>query len=215
MDLIVKIKGYKMKKILILAVVFGGMLYAYESSSGNEYKYDLRNGKGTLATKTYTYIGDWLDGNKHGYGTLKYKSGEEYKGEFDNDLFHGKGEYENSKGDIYIGDFVHDKRSGKGEYKTATGIIYKGEFDNDLFEGYGEYADEVGNTYKGQWKASNMHGTGTYISKDGDTYTYISKEGSTIRRTDKLFNKENIDYSKEILSIHQLFVDNLNKNTFF
>ena len=41
-----------MKKILILAVMFGGMLYAYdsdssndeqtyESSSGNKYKYDL------------------------------------------------------------------------------------------------------------------------------------------------------------------------------
>jgi len=44
----------KMKKILILAVIFGGMLYAYdyesdlsdgsqiyESSLGNKYKYDL------------------------------------------------------------------------------------------------------------------------------------------------------------------------------
>lgn len=53
------------------------------------------------------------------------------------------------------------------------------------------------------------------FAKEGDIYTYITKDGYTTRRTDKKFDVKNIDYSKEILSIHQIFVDSLNKNNFF
>ena len=53
------------------------------------------------------------------------------------------------------------------------------------------------------------------LAKEGDIYTYITKDGYTIRRTDKLFETKNKDYSKEVLSIHQTFVDSLNKNKFF
>ena len=51
--------------------------------------------------------------------------------------------------------------------------------------------------------------------KEGDIYTYITKKGYTTRRVDKLFETKNQDYSKEILSIHQIFVDSINKNKFF
>ncbi len=53
------------------------------------------------------------------------------------------------------------------------------------------------------------------FAKAGDIYTFITKDGYTTRRTDKRFIVENKDYSKEILSIHQVFVDNLNKNRFY
>jgi phosphoglycerol transferase MdoB-like AlkP superfamily enzyme len=53
------------------------------------------------------------------------------------------------------------------------------------------------------------------FSKAGDIYTYITKDGYTQRRTDKNFTNKSKDYSKQILSIHQVFVDSLNKNKFF
>jgi len=53
------------------------------------------------------------------------------------------------------------------------------------------------------------------LAKEGNIYTFITKDGYTIRRTDKLFKTKNKDYSKEILSLHQLFVDSLNKNKFY
>ena len=46
-------------------------------------------------------------------------------------------------------------------------------------------------------------------------YLYITKDGYTTRRTNQLFETKNKDYSKEILSIHQIFVDSLNKNKFY
>ena len=42
---------------------------------------------------TEVYSGKYQLGKKHGYGTIKYKSGDIYKGEFKYDLFDGVGEY--------------------------------------------------------------------------------------------------------------------------
>jgi phosphoglycerol transferase MdoB-like AlkP superfamily enzyme len=60
--------------------------------------------------------------------------------------------------------------------------------------------------------SSNNH---FVFAKEGNIYTYFTKDGYTIRNTNKLFRHKNIDYSKQILSIHQILVDSLNKNRFY
>ena len=61
------------------------------------------------------YIGQVLDGNKQGEGTLYYKNGNiKYIGDFINDKFEGKGKYIYQNGEYYIGEWLNDKKQGKG-----------------------------------------------------------------------------------------------------
>ena len=128
---------------------------------------------------TEVYSGKYLHGKKHGYGTIKYKSGDIYKGEFKYDLFDGVGEYiwvdglrykgdwkngrMNGKGTLthpsgekYSGKFKDDKKDGEGYYKNPNGIIYKGGYKNDLFHGKGKLVDAMGKVIEGTFKEGRL-----------------------------------------------------------
>ena len=78
------------------------------------------------------YIGEILNGNKHGKGIEYYKNGNiKYDGEFVNGKFEGNGKYVWENGEYYIGQWLNDKRNGKGilYYKNGN-IKFYGEFVN-------------------------------------------------------------------------------------
>ena len=56
----------------------------------------MRSGHGTMIysqkSVLYSYVGNWLQGKKHGKGTLKWKSGQIYTGGFENGKLSGQGE---------------------------------------------------------------------------------------------------------------------------
>ena len=57
------------------------------------------------------YIGQVLDGNKKGEGTLYYKKGNiKYIGDFVNDKYQGKGKYIYENGEYYIGQWLNGKK---------------------------------------------------------------------------------------------------------
>lgn len=65
-------------------------------------------------------------------GILKKANGDEYAGDFLNDLYDGYSLYKYAKsGDIYCGDFYKGKMHGDGVLKTKLGKDYAGRF----FEG--------------------------------------------------------------------------------
>ena len=93
-----------------------------------------------------SYVGQFKDGKKHGYGVKTWKNGEQYVGQFFNDMKNGYGVYKWApKGaaylgdpragarDVYIGEFYNDQRNGNGAYEWASGDVYRGQWEKDKF----------------------------------------------------------------------------------
>lgn len=93
-----------------------------------------------------SYVGEFKDGKKHGYGVKTWRSGEQYVGQFANDMKSGYGIYKwPAKGarypgdqaagarDIYIGQFLNDQREGDGTYTWSSGDVYRGQWQGDKF----------------------------------------------------------------------------------
>ena len=151
--------------ILVICSLLGGNAYA-ECIKG-----DCINGKGTLNTYGYTYVGEFKDGKAHGQGTLKYPNGGEYIGGYKNGKRHGLGTFNMANGDIYVGEFKDSKRNGKGTYTYANGDIYVGEYSNNKKNGQGTHTFIDGVTkYIGEFKDGKSHGYGEYMYENGDTY---------------------------------------------
>lgn len=131
-----------------------------------------------------SYIGEFLNGIKHGSGTIHYKSGDQYEGEWYYNQKHGQGVYKFSSGIIYIGKWENNMFI-KGTIKWPDGRIYNGEYGpgNIGRHGYGTFTkinklchDEytkvssfIG-TYSGQWGNDKRNGTGRMLWEDGITY---------------------------------------------
>ena len=119
---------------------------------------------------TFLYIGQSLNGKKHGKGKIFDQFGNEiYDGEFKNGEKEGKGRYNFKYGEYYIGDWVKGNKHGKGIIYSRYGvIIYEGDFVNDKKEGEGKYIDNNGKYYIGQFKNAKFSGKGKYFyTKDG------------------------------------------------
>ena len=79
------------------------------------------------------YIGEMINGLKHGKGKLYYRNGIiKYDGDFAKDKFEGNGKLISKNGDYYIGQFVNGLRQGKGKLYDKNGKIkYDGDFNDD------------------------------------------------------------------------------------
>lgn len=82
--------------------------------------------------------------------------GDQYKGEFSNDLFEGHGQFTFSNGDIYVGDFRKGEISGFGEYLYLNGEVYKGHFEKGVPEGKGELQKNSGVKVEGNFVAGEV-----------------------------------------------------------
>ncbi|SPQ94933.1 MORN repeat-containing protein 3 [Plasmodiophora brassicae] len=102
---------------------------------------------------TGSYIGDWKDNQRNGFGVQIWPNGCKYEGEWLAGRRHGKGTY-----------FVRNKASG------ALDKVYSGQWQDDLKDGVGIYNYNNGNRYEGQWKQGQRHGTGSQFYVNGDVY---------------------------------------------
>lgn len=89
-----------------------------------------------------------MNGKYHGQGSLTFKNGRKYVGEWVNGKKHGHGSY-SGWDESYVGDWANDERHGQG-----TAIFHKN-----------------GGQYVGQWAHDLMHGQGTMTGPDGWEYT--------------------------------------------
>ena len=120
------------------------------------------------ATKTYTwtegdskghqYIGGFVDGEMHGFGTYTWPTGTVYIGEFRNGRMHGDGIYETRNGRKYVGGWKYGMRHGRGvlEYrlKNRGGLCrYEGGWKNGKKHGHGILMKNGIVEYDGEWKA--------------------------------------------------------------
>ena len=121
------------------------------------------------------YVGEEIDGKRHGQGTVTYSNGKKYVGEFKNGKKHGQGTQTWSNGKKYVGEFKNGKRNGQGTMTYSDGRKYVGGVKNGKWDGKGVSTALDGqrwNTlYEGEWEKGKFHGQGklvvTKIDDDG------------------------------------------------
>ena len=143
------------------------------------------NGKGIYKNKikNLTYIGDFINSERHGKGELFTKE-YHYNGDFIKNKFEGKGKIELYNEGEYEGDFKNGLFDGKGMLRWKDGSFYKGELSKGKQDGYGEETDKDGNIYKGYYSKGNKNGEGKFITNDGNVYKCFFKDGKAIKNVD-------------------------------
>ena len=123
------------------------------------------------------YEGIIINGKREIRGTMKYKNGSIYKGQWKNDKWHGKGIYRtqnynnpNFIGLLYEGEFNNDKIEGYGTGKYSSGDQYEGEWKNNKQYGRGILYYVGGGKYIGEWKYGKLDGEGIYYLKNGERF---------------------------------------------
>ncbi len=130
--------------------------------------------------KNGTYEGSFKNGLYHGFGILRFKSGEKYIGEFQSNLKHGFGRWSEtlewadfpvieatSQADWYDGYFENGLKHGRGISSYANGDLYVGEFKNDRRSGFGAIKYKAGGRYEGGWLDDVEDGDGSLYDEAG------------------------------------------------
>ncbi|XP_076043188.1 alsin-like isoform X2 [Oratosquilla oratoria] len=118
--------------------------------------------------KDATYKGQWFCGKLHGEGTLEWKDGRRYEGQFRQSIFHGPGRKEVPGSDgvtIYEGTWVSGKLEGRGVIKYGNKDIYSGFLKDGQPHGHGElkkgqFSSQAASVYTGEWSNGSRHGYG-------------------------------------------------------
>ncbi len=154
--------------------------------TGSVYRYDacfIKDGSDThfywnLETDITKYVGERINGMKHGTGVYFFDTGDYYTGEWQDDIIHGTGTYVWGKnkwyGHKYEGEFRKGIRNGKGKMHYPNGAIYMGNWVNNFKHGSGFILWMKGrwNGYKflGEFKEGKRDGYGIIISPEGEIY---------------------------------------------
>lgn len=151
---------------------------------------ELKQGEGEEETfDEMVFRGGFDKGKKNGNGTLVFKDGTHYTGQFKDDKMEvsgflrqgygvftwivkeeGQEEGAQPKVNVYEGFFKNNLLSGKGIYRWADKRVYEGEFLEDKRHGFGIMRYANGDIYEGKWENGQRHGHGCFIQKDGQKY---------------------------------------------
>ena len=133
-------------------------------------------------------------GKREGQGTLKYKDGSVYAGQWKADDKHGRGRMSAADGTWFDGQWVHGKQEGEGQSKGSNGAEYNGQFKEGMKHGRGTMNWPSRDHYTGEWRNDQFEGNGTYSSpskkvtytgqwvrgqKDGNGREVNEKDGET------------------------------------
>nr|CAG4718942.1 unnamed protein product [Naegleria fowleri] len=104
-----------------------------------------------------------------GYKQKKYKNGEEYNGEWNNNKRHGMGIHQWPDNRIYEGQFKDDLMHGHGKYQWPDNRLYEGSFVQDHMTGRGYYfqdkRDPLLEEISGEFLNGVLHGRGVCFKK--------------------------------------------------
>ena len=127
-------------------------------------------GLGFCKKDEYLFIGNFLDGESHGWGRSYFTNGDRYEGNFDNGFWSGWGTYYFTNGDRYEGDFDNGFWSGWGTYYFTNGDKYEGNYVRGVRSGWGQYYFKSGNRYEGNYVRDVQSGWGKSYFTNGDRY---------------------------------------------
>ncbi|CAI9734557.1 Hypothetical predicted protein [Octopus vulgaris] len=108
--------------------------------------------------------------------TVYSVNGDQFTGEWFNNMKHGKGTYRwKSSGNMYDGDWSFDKRNGFGTLSIPDGHgglrkQYAGGWKNNKTHGYGSHFYHSDEYYEGEWYCGKRSGWGRMYYNDGGIY---------------------------------------------
>jgi hypothetical protein len=109
----------------------GEMNYAIEGLPMHETQNsnnDRNSQDRTRNSTVLSYRGQWVDGDKSGYGVMTFTSGEVYEGGFFDNHRHGLGIIKYANGSVFDGIFRLGRIHGKGRMLYDDGSVYWGHF---------------------------------------------------------------------------------------
>ena len=179
-----KTDGKSSKKVILRTPVTRG---GKTNDSINVFGADSGSGRGSVEFVD-VYEGEVKDGLKHGYGIMKYLSGNVYEGEWKDDKKNGKGtlKYAIYNGTKKVKEIVHegewkdDIRNGPGveTIKTADKVyVFKGEWKDDIRNGQFTVTFPNGDVYEGGLYGTSASGQGVMKYASGDVYEGNWKNG--------------------------------------
>jgi len=204
---------------------FGYIIYLNETEKyEGMLMYGMYYGRGKLDYKGDSYHGNFIESNKSGYGTMKYKNGDKYYGYWSKNMknMFGTYIYENSNyfSGIYLNDVqdeygvFYDKENNIsyiGTFKDGIRTFNKDEFilsnkkiSNDQF--IGQYNVKL-------TKDDNLYNklTDIKIYENEDVYVSQSSNDKSINKKDKSRTYiGNFDYDTNIHGCGRLFYDDNN-----
>lgn len=131
------------------------------------------------------YIGKFNDGYIDGRGTIYFRDGTEYAGQWKKNRFHGEGTRRFQNGNVYNGNYVDGKRQGQGKCYFANGDMYVGDWKGDTIHGFGRYYYNNGHSFEGMFRDGKRNGRGKYQLTDGrvEIYRYVNdcRKGDGVR----------------------------------
>ena len=101
----------------------------------DEVGIEIREEKARFYPNGDEYVGEFKDELFCGFGSFFYKDGGVYTGDYKNNLFHGTGTISYADGDKYVGEWANGTYHGKGTYTFSNGKIQKGKFVKGKFTG--------------------------------------------------------------------------------
>jgi hypothetical protein len=108
------------------------------------------------------------EGKYSGYGVMDYHNGSHYIGQWLNGFRHGHGIWKNPSASyivLYEGEFLEGRRHGVGKSTRADGAIHEGLYAFDLYSGAGKLTLSPDDKYEGQFEQNCYDGKGILISK--------------------------------------------------
>jgi len=147
----------------------------------------LRHGSGRFqcGSSPAHYDGEWVDGRRHGQGTLFYNVEETsfYRGGWSADRRDGEGVAVYPSGSVYTGAWRDDKKNGHGKMEwKARREVYTGEWKDDKPHGRGLHVwnetravagaaqKQMCNRYEGEFSDGLRHGLGKFYYSNGSMY---------------------------------------------
>ncbi len=169
-----------------------------------EWKKGLKDGKGKIEQGNMILEGNWKEGSLKGKSRIKWKSGNLFDGELNDNKMQGNGYmiwY--TKNEKYSGQWVNNLQNGfgihiwygpKGEQKFLRDR-YVGQWLNGKRNGYGKFFYSNGSIYEGFWKDNKKEGFGIYIYPDRTAYIGSFKEdrkvdNNTVTELKKIYDEE-------------------------
>ena len=132
------------------------------------------------------YVGEFKDDMRDGQGINTWANGERYEGQFKEDMRHGYGVADWANGERYEGEFKKNQRHGYGKTTWPNGNVYEGEYRDNQINGIGILTFANGERYEGEFKDNKYHGRGVGFLSDGSTRFEGVWEADNLIRTEKV-----------------------------
>ena len=114
----------------------GTLLLADGSQYSGGFEAGRFEGRGLLATQTYTLSGEWRDGKLQKITSSQTRQGDRFEGRVRDGLPAGQGKAADKNGVEYEGGFKDGMKEGPGVLRWGASVL-EGEFRRDLLEGPG------------------------------------------------------------------------------